>query len=244
MHSFYIVILVVVNFHSSTAQNQGKASYIDAGQLHVIDGSVTDQSKQDTSYSLLLAQLAADNKEPRSSIANWYRNYDDVLSNIAWITSSSEGFQPFNPSTDTVSLKSVIQTSLNGRITPDLQDILNRAFDKIEQLGSTNPIINQFTSEVHSNNVYNMQIQLVNENNGNLVVFQLYVTLTTSESIGSDVFLFHQYAKSAASIQVAYHTIELNKSVYARIRQSIIDKLGSERIAKYIQVLFDDVSML
>jgi len=96
MHSlFYIFILVVVNFHSSTAQNQGKASYIDAGQLHVIDGSVTDQSKQDTSYSLLLAQLAADNKEPRSSIANWYRNYDDVLSNIAWITSSSEGFQPY-----------------------------------------------------------------------------------------------------------------------------------------------------
>jgi len=82
MHSFYIVILVVVNFHSSTAQNQGKASYIDAGQLHVIDGSVTDQSKQDTSYSLLLAQLAADNKEPRSSIANWDNKFIRRFSTI------------------------------------------------------------------------------------------------------------------------------------------------------------------
>jgi hypothetical protein len=68
----------------------------------------------------------------------------------------------------------------------------------------------------------------------------LYVTLTTSERAGSDVFLLHEYAKNAVNIQVAYESNTLNSALYAIIRQSIIDKLGPDRIARYINVLFDD----
>ncbi len=80
----------------------------------------------------------------------------------------------------------------------------------------------------------------MNENNDDLTILQLYVTLTTSECAGSDVFLLHEYAKSAVNIQVAYEANTLHSALYATIRQSVIDKLGPERLARYINVLFDD----
>lgn len=224
--------------------NQGKAGYLDAGQLHLISGSVTSQSKQDVLYSLLLAELAANAKAPRSSISAWYKNYQDVSSSIGWIRTSSKSFTPFTPSTDRISLKSVITTSLAGRITPELENVLTRAFDKIQQLGPANPIIDEFTKDAYDTNVYNFRVQLVNENNGELTVFQLYITLTTSESTGADVFLLHEYNKNAVVIQVAYEATTLNKAVYEKVRQSIIDKLGPDRITRYIHALFDDGSKL
>lgn len=220
--------------------NQGKAAYFDAGQLHLISESVKDQSKQDVLYSHLLAELAANAKVRRSSIVDWYKNYEDVLSNIAWIRTSSKPFTSYTPTTDRISLKSVITTSLINHISPELQNILNRAFDTIQQLGPTNPSIDQFTKDVHDNNVYNFQVKVVNENNDQITVFQLYITLTTLESSGDDVFLLHEYNKNAITIQTAYEIITLNNSIYEKIRQSIIDKLGPDRITRYIHALFND----
>jgi hypothetical protein len=244
MLSWLLVIAVVLPALSTapTGVNykQGKASYLDAGQLHLISGSVTAQSKQDVLYSLLLAQLAANAKATRSSIAAWYENYERTLPNIAWVTTSSPTFNPFIPSTDRISLKSVITTSLVGRIGPELEDVLSRAFDRIQHLNPTDPVIEEFTKDAGDGSVYNFQVQLVDENNGALTVLQLYVTLTTSERAGSDVFLLHEYAKNAVNIQVAYEVNTLNSNLYAIIRQSVIDKLGPDRIARYINVLFDD----
>jgi len=135
--------------------NQGKAAYLDAGQLHLISESVKGQSKQDALYSLLLAELAANAKAQRSSIADWYKNYEDVVSNIAWVRTSSKSFTTFTPTTDRISLKSVITTSLVNRISPELENVLTRAFDKIQQLGPANPSIDEFTKDAHDNNVYN-----------------------------------------------------------------------------------------
>ncbi|CAF4974774.1 unnamed protein product, partial [Rotaria sp. Silwood1] len=62
--------------------------------------------------------------------------------------SSSQPFHPFVPSTDRISLKSVIIASLTNRITPELENVLNRAFDKIQQLSPADPVIEEFTKNV------------------------------------------------------------------------------------------------
>ncbi|CAF1472446.1 unnamed protein product [Adineta steineri] len=235
-------LFILNSVQSDSNYNQGKASYFSAGQLHLISSSVTAQSKQDVLYSLLLAQLAANAKVTRTSISAWYENYEHVLPNIAWVTSSSKSFTPFVPTTDHISLKSVITTSLAGQINPELQDILNRAFDKIQHLNPTDRIIDEFTKDAGDGNVYNLQVQSVNEVNGDLTVLQLYITLTTTERAESDIFLLHEYAKDKVQIQVAYETNTLNSGLYQTIRQSIIDKLGPERIARYISMIFDDGS--
>ena len=243
----WLLVVAIVLLSLSTAQaainyNQGQAGYLDAGQLHLISGSVTAQSKQDVLYSLLLVQLAASAKAYRSSIVDWYKNYELILPNIAWVTSSSQNFNPFIPSTDRISLKSVITTSLAGRIGPELEKALSRAFDRIQQLGPADPGIEVFTKSAGNGSIYNIQIQPVVESDDVLTVGQLYITLTTSESAGSDVFLLHEYAKDTVMIQVAYETITLNSALYARIRQSVINKLGPDLISQQIHVLFDDGS--
>ncbi|CAF1378085.1 unnamed protein product [Adineta ricciae] len=242
--SLTVTFCALTNAQSGISYNQGRASYMDAGQLHMISGSVTNQSKQDVLYSHLLIQLAANAKAPRSAISSWYQVYERTLSTLAWIVSSSAKFTPFTPSTDRVSLKSVITTSLANRINPELQNILSRSFERFQQMKADDPVIVEFTKDSSDGNTYNIQVQIVDEKAGDLSVLQLYVTLTTSESIGNDIFLLHEFAKNAANIQIAYESITLNSDLYATIRQSVINKLGPERIARYISRVFDDGSMI
>ncbi|CAF1512945.1 unnamed protein product, partial [Adineta steineri] len=85
-------------------------------------------------------------------------NYERILSNIAWITTSSTKFTPFISITDHISLKSIITTSLTNRITPELQDILSRSFEQIHQLKSTNISIEEFTIDSDDSNIYSIQV--------------------------------------------------------------------------------------
>ncbi|UJR11220.1 hypothetical protein I4U23_015401 [Adineta vaga] len=246
----YLLFITITFFTLNTTQsdsinyNQGKSSYLNNGQLHLISGAVTAQSKQDVLYSLLLVQLAANAKAPRTSISAWYENYERTLPNIAWVLTSSAKLTPFIPSTDRISLKSVITTSLAGRITPELQDILSRSFVEIQQMKATDPAIVEFTKDVGDGKTFNFQVQFIDERNTDVSALQFYVTLTTSASIGDDIFLLHQFDKNAVTIQVAYESITLNSDLYATIRQSVINKLGPDRINQFISKIFDDGSKI
>ena len=165
-----------------------------------------------------------------------------MLPKIAWVTTFRQGFEPFIPSTDQISLKSVIATSLGGRLSPEQKNLLSRTNDRMQQLGPADPAMEVFTKSAYDGGVYHIQVQLVDESNGVLTVFQLYITLDTSESSASDVFLLHEYAKNAVTIQVAFEAITLNSALYVTIRQSIIDKLGPKRTARQIHALFDNES--
>ncbi|CAF1298930.1 unnamed protein product [Adineta steineri] len=78
-----ISILILVFSGLGLAYILLHASYINAGQIHLISGSVTAQSKQDILYSLLLVQSATNSKISRPSISLWYENYERMSSNIA-----------------------------------------------------------------------------------------------------------------------------------------------------------------
>ncbi|CAF3828908.1 unnamed protein product, partial [Adineta steineri] len=97
-------------------------------------------------------------KISRTSISSLYENYECILPNIAWITTSSAKLTPFISITDRISLKSIITTSLTNRITPELQDILSRSFEQIQQLKSTNISIEEFTKNSGDGNIYNIQV--------------------------------------------------------------------------------------
>ncbi|CAF4076514.1 unnamed protein product [Adineta steineri] len=89
--------------------------------------------------------LPTNSEISRTSISLWYENYECILPNIAWITTSFAKFTPFISITDRISLKSIITTSFTNRITPELQDILIRSSKQIQQLKSTNISIEEFT---------------------------------------------------------------------------------------------------
>ncbi|CAF1051140.1 unnamed protein product [Adineta steineri] len=89
--------------------------------------------------------LPTNSEISRLSISLFYGNYECILPNTAWITTSSAKFTPFISITDRISLKSVITTSLANRITRELQDILSRSSKQIQQLKSTNISIEEFT---------------------------------------------------------------------------------------------------
>ncbi|CAF1424510.1 unnamed protein product [Adineta steineri] len=102
--------------------------------------------------------LPTNAKISRTSISSWYENYERILSNIAWTTTSSAKLTPFISINDRISLKSIITTSLVNRITPELQDILIRSSKQIQQLKSTNISIEEFTIDSDDGNIYNIQV--------------------------------------------------------------------------------------
>lgn len=245
VHLVPLVLVLFVSRGVRTDSNfiQGKAAYFDAGQLHVIGSSVSGQSKEDVLYSMLLAQLAANAKASRTAISDWYEVYERTLPGIAWVLNSVSPFGTFVPKTDRISLRNIITTSLIGLTTPELQDALNRTFNRIAELSASDPLIAEFNKDTGDGKAYNIQVQSVDAI-GNLVTLQqVYVSITTTESVGSDVFLLHEFDKNAIRIKVGYESNTLNSALYATIRQSVIDKLGQERIDRYISKVIDFGSM-
>jgi hypothetical protein len=190
---------------------------INSGALLVFGAALTSQMSSDISNSVLFSQLAADAQFSRFvKPTEWVKRYLEVMSQIGWIQTSFDARTP-------------VSVPAPAEWVPIVTQIL-RSGQALAQAGITGA---QALAQASAP----MKIWNGNAFSGDHGLMMLVPAQLASGSIRADfgltVFEFDHEIDQFLSWSLAYQitqlssTQELNEEVYARVRETIIEKLGN-----------------
>ncbi|ALO39996.1 hypothetical protein UZ73_18040 [Alcaligenes faecalis] len=214
---------------SSSADEDG--AVVAKASIPCFVSGLTEQSRADVQNSTLLMQLAADKKYPdENDREKWFKFYSDGLTNLGWGSSSSffERFQPKNTDVtmDQVVLE-VILTVVNNVNNP-LYKIAQETFGALNKPANQKPM-KLFDHSSTKEDRGKFQILPAGQDQHGTVSMVL-TAINARTDIQSGSFLFWKWSKSTAWLYRAANLIVLNESVYSKVRQAVIDKLGDNAV--------------
>ena len=213
--------------------------YINGGILVTFPTATSEERQQDIQYSLLFAQYASDVKYNRKSDPEgWFTNFKYVLSNIGWATGSfkfdvdvTEGYFVFS---------SLILNLMAENDRP------------VESIAT----FRKFFNALHSLHDTDLSIELLYKNTYDSATYATSLILCSFSEISSkdvrlDVvmlgfgglkeqahrFLFHVYDSRDVTFDKAEScSVVLNEQVFAKVRETVVEKLGDRVKTDIIQV--------
>jgi hypothetical protein len=206
-------------------------AYVNEGSLVSFVGGVSPQTKADVLNSILLAQLAANYVADRENdTLTWYKKYREVLENIGWAISQFD-FTKARLSGATVQIKTVVLALLAAIMSENPLAIARATLAAIQALGEGDQRVALFSASSSTANAGNFQIGTVIEaQNTPTMMMGAFSFSSVNVSVS---FLWQSFKVSDMSLYEGGQTITLSESVYSRVRQAIIDKLG-DRAEEYV----------
>ncbi|MBV4492215.1 hypothetical protein [Pseudomonas oryzicola] len=200
----------------------------------VVRGSITSfvtgleqQAREDVQNSTLLMQLAADKKyNPDTQREQWFKFYTDGLANLGWGRVSSL-YQQYNPRNTNVTMDEVVLEVIAAVVGADsaVYKVTQKTFAALESNPKNQGALKLFDSTTTRDDIGTFQIlPVMQDRDGNVVMVLTAVNASTTVQKGS--FLFWSWSKTTAWMYRAAQQTVLNESVYARVRESVIQKLG------------------
>lgn len=195
-----------------------------AGSLVALAPGVSDLHQQDVLHSLLLAQLAANAKAERfKDPVSWFRIYRSVMEQTAWVVGESSTMTRYLPQVSSFSVANVVNDMFRRHVIP-------------EELAYVSAIVNAFRSDLsgisqlifecpsHNGGIGNFQVILAKEEDGVLNLHIVQVSFNTPQHVTR---LMLEEFTNTAKFQVAVLTLTQNEEVYAKVRSTILDRVGA-----------------
>ena len=203
--------------------------YVDDGSLVSFVSEVSGQSRADVLNSTLLAQLAANKKYDRwKDTKNWYEFYVNVLENVGWVLQSFE-FTEYQASGATFEVDKAVLEILAAIASQDQIAVATETMNALKSLGDSDGKLVLFSSASSSLGSGSFQISAVTETNGavamGLGAFYFNSTQSTTR------FLWFTYDSSDMDLFKSAQSITLNLQIYDKVRQAVVDKLGSNAVS-------------
>ncbi|OSZ46063.1 hypothetical protein BVZ31_06455 [Alcaligenes faecalis] len=197
------------------------------GSIPCFVSGLSEQSRKDVQNSTLLMQLAADKKYPKDEDRKqWFDFYSKGLSDLGWGRSSSF-FELYQPRDTNVTMNQVvlevILTVVNNVNNP-LYKIAQETFGALNNPANTEPMKLFDQSSTKGDRGKFQILPAGQDQHGNVSMVLTAIQAKTEIQTGS--FLFWKWKKSNAWLYRAANLIVLNESVYARVREKVLDKLG------------------
>lgn len=198
----------------------GKSAIINAGAMNIFDGKLSVLNKQDTSNSLLFAQLAANKEWNRyTDSREWFAFFTDVLNNIGW---SGVSATSHTSSGDHIQWEDLVLNTMEAYADEDELALAQLGMSSWQNLPTDSKAMNIWETNTIENQYQNFQVipGVFNQKTGvNIVLSGIH----SSARKDFDGFLsFNNFY----SIQEQVERMILNESVYAQVREAIIEKLG------------------
>ncbi|QOJ01539.1 MAG: hypothetical protein HRU70_14030 [Phycisphaeraceae bacterium] len=207
-------------------RDEEKAAYVNDGSLVAFLPGVSEQHKRDVLNSCLLAQLAANKKYDREKAPReWYTFYHTVMENCAWVVRAF-AFEEFKASGATFDVHEAVIKVLAAIATGNDLAIIKETLDALKALSNDDHRVVLFdTSSTHQNKG-TFQVSSAAETDG-VVSLKLGAFHFTADTNVTRLLWF-RFASSSTSFYKGAQTVTLNEEVYAKIRQSVVDKLGDK----------------
>jgi hypothetical protein len=200
-------------------------AYVDAGSMVSFVSNVSEMHRVDSLNSTLLAQLAADKKyDPYNDTDNWYKFYRTVLSNIGWVTENF-GFTKYGGGGATITMEKVVLEILGAMASQDQLGVVRKTLDALKSLSDQDGRLVLFESSSTNVNKGDFQIGIAGESNGLLVLKIGAMNFKADQK--KKKFLFFGYNRASMEVFYSSQNMTLNETVHARVRQAIVEKLGS-----------------
>ncbi|KAG8742058.1 hypothetical protein FRC12_015453 [Ceratobasidium sp. 428] len=200
-----------------------ETAWVSGGALYIFDRELSKTQKSDIVNSTLLAQLAADKNYDRiTDTDNWYQSYVNTLGRIGWVASEF-GFDPA-PLGKPISAGQFVVDHLGNDIGSWRAKSVKAAVDAINKMPADEKALKVFSSNASSGPHANFQVGYCNTDDGNVVV-----------DMGAFLYRIDQNVKNplssilkskSATVSSATQKMSLNKYVYERVRDSVLQKLG------------------
>ena len=230
-----------VNGNSSSPSNdttvQEYEAYIDAGELVVLDGNMTDTHKQDALASTLFAQSAADYKFSRTAKPKeWSKSYGDVLGKIGWVLVKSS-FEEVKVDdlfvVSEVALKEFKEKF--DKLDEEVFHYLREFVNNLEVLTADNLAAEIFYNKSYGNESVNFAASFYGEmeDDNSIMLFSNRVNFDVCEM--SKSFLFHLFEAECVGgkVHIEISQYKLDEDTYSKVREPILEKLGN-RIKMYV----------
>ena len=213
---------------------QADEAYINAGELVLLNGNMTDIHKQDALASVLFAQFAADYKLSRAvDPRDWTNKYGVVLGQIGWVLVKNS-FEEVKVDDLFVVSKVVLEQfgvkfdQLDDQVIGYLRHFLND-FEVLKD----DKITGIFYNKSYSNGSINFAVDFYDEEDDSIRLFTTRVFFDACEV--SRPYLFHLFESDCVGgkVHVEFSQYKLNEDTYSKVRETIVDKLGT-RMKNYV----------
>ena len=219
-----------------TSTTDKPSGYIVAGSLVSFVSGISAQSQKDVLNSTLLAQLAANKKFNRETQTQaWYEFYRTVLENVGW-TLQGFNFSRVSASGSSFTADRVVIELIAALATGDQVTILKATMDALKKLNDSDGRLVLFEQGSHSASKGNFQMAAAQEENEALALTMGAFHFKTTQNVTR--VLWFSYSSSDTEFYQSGQGMTLNKDVYARVRNAIIDKLGdkAERFVAELEI--------
>ncbi len=218
--------LALLGSQPPVLKDNEKSANVDAGSLVSFVASLGTQNKSDVLNSTLLAQLAANKQFDRwTKPIDWYNFYTDVLAKVGWVFQAFD-FQRYQAGGSTFTVDEVVLKVLAAIATQNEIAIAKETMDALKALSDGKKGLVLWDSNSSSAQAGNFQISVCNESNGSVVMKNGSFYFSTTET--TKKFLWFSYSGSSMNINKSGTTLTLDGEIYSKVRQQIIDKLGSK----------------
>jgi hypothetical protein len=193
-----------------------------------VDG-VTGMQKNDVLNACLLAQLAANARFPRATKpVEWTNQYGTVLMNLAWVVPSFR-FANLHTTAQRFTIDQVILKLVSNFLSGDEINVLKDTMDAMKALESDDRRFTIFERNAKSQGTGNFQVDSVGASADGTLSLKLgayaFETTTTVTNV-----LWFSFSGNSTSLKTTKSTFVLNETVYARIRDAVVDKLGNRAL--------------
>ncbi|MCF0069576.1 hypothetical protein LZD49_03780 [Dyadobacter sp. CY261] len=201
-------------------------SFMNAKSIVSFVSEIDGQRRDDVLNSVLLAQLAANKQFPGDDQSlEWYEEFVKVLNNIGWNIQGAE-FTHFESKDDVFEVENVIIDILLTAFGGTFINVITKTLNAIKGLADSSGKITVFEKNTHSLSKGAFQIGLAKQEN-EAVSLQIGTFLITSSNEIKRI-LFFKTTKDKTSLDYCSRTGTLNEGIYAKIRESVVAKLGGK----------------
>jgi hypothetical protein len=200
-------------------------AFVNDGSIQSFVAGMDDQLRADCLNSTLLAQLGANKKFDRFNDAdNWYKFYVNVLENIGWVIQNFD-FTAFSSGGADFSVNKELIAVLLAICTGDEAALVQTSVAAINSLGDSDNRVVLFERSSHNIHQGYFQICAAGQSGPNAVMKVGGFKFNASQNVTR--VLFFRFSSASSSFFKGTETVVLNNDIYSRVRQQIVDKLGS-----------------
>jgi hypothetical protein len=212
----------------------GDEAYINFKGLTSFVAGISKDRQEDVLNSLLIAQRAAQKSFPdENQVAEWYKKYYELLTNLGWVFETKE-FSTFDADSTIFEVEKVILEIIGVAITANQLALLLKTIEAIKAMGDHDSRFVAFEKNTHTLQKGSFQLGVATEVEGKVSLFSSCFIISSSNTVRK--ILFFSSKKEETTFEFSLSKATLNDAVYGTIRDLVKTKLGAD-VNNYISNL-------
>lgn len=213
-----------LDLEATDRSGTGEQAFIADKSLVSFAADLASQARQDVLNSVLLAQLAANKQaDIGKDLKGWYKAFISVLQQVGWVI-EKEQQDRFKSKHSLFEVEEVIIEILSGAFGAGYIVLIKNTLAALKKMADKNSgTIKVFEQNTVENEKGCMQVGAAMAEN-DAISLQMGTFMITSRSKMKRI-LFFKFNKDSTDLEYASCKATLNAGMYARIRQTVEDRL-------------------